>query len=52
MRMEEKLLVEGGRQMGGGVLLVEMGKGLVLGVLEADAWAETHIMPSVGMRDH
>ena len=48
--------------MGGGVLLVEMGKGLVEGiasgdvdtggVLEADAWAETHIMPSVGMRDH
>ena len=59
MTMEEELLVELGRQMGVCVLLLLVGKGLVDGtaggdvdtggVVGADAWAETHIMPSVSL---
>lgn len=58
MRMAKELLVELGMQMGG-VLLAGVGKELVEstaggdvntgGVVGADAWAETHIMPSVGI---
>ena len=54
IRMEGELLVERGRQMRGGVLLVGLGKRLVEGTAcgDVDTWADTHIMPSVGMRDH